>query len=510
MPKTAPQHLPVSAGASEPATDQLPPGLLQRSRQALQEAYASQALAEHSMETALGELVTGAPVTCPPATPLRVALAEMQRRRIGSMLVADGEGRPVGIFTRFDVLGRVALAGLPLSTPIGEVMVQPVHCLTVGHTAQDAALLMSRHGFRHVPVTRDGAVVGMLSERDLFAMQRMSLKQVSSGIRGAGSVDELKHAASEIRQLAAVLLAQGVQARQLTSLISHLNDVLTLRLLEIEAPAHGVDLSRVCWLALGSEGRSEQTIATDQDNALILQDGTDADARRRALALGRAVNLALDACGYPLCKGGIMAGEPSCCLTLAEWHARFDHWIGHGAPRDLLNACIYFDLRPLAGDGTLADALSASVLAAARRTPRFLKQMALNALERGPPLGWLGGVAMNADGSIDLKVQGSALFVEAARVYSLAWGVPATGTRERLEGAGRAMGLAQGEYEAWIVGFEFLQMLRLRLQLEGRPDVDKPNRKQISQLNDIDRRILTECLRFARLLQQRLQLDYQR
>lgn len=484
-------------------------GFLDLSRRALQVAYASQTLAEHSLETALGELAGKAPVTCMPETPLREALAEMHRRRIGSIVVTGGGGAVEGILTRYDVLGRVALAEVPLDTPISRVMVRPVHTLTVAHTAQDAALLMSRHGIRHVPVTRDGAAVGLVSERDLFAMQRLSLKQVSTSIRAAGDVATLRLVAQDVRRFARNLLSQGVQARQLTALISHLNDVLTQRLLELEAPRHGVSLADVCWLALGSEGRSEQTVATDQDNALILPDTSDEAQRRAALAFGRAVNEALAECGFPLCRGGIMAGEPGCCLTLREWRERFSRWIEHGAPEDLLNASIYFDLRPLAGQEQLARALHAEVLESARRTPRFLKQMALNALSHGAPLNWLGGIDA-ADGTVDLKLQGTAIFVDAARLYSLAHGVAATNTRERLEAVGARIGLPSAEYEAWVGGFEFLQMLRLRIQLEGGDEGGNPNRLRLDTLNDIDRRILKEAFRLARLLQQRLHLDYER
>jgi len=298
-------------------------------------------------------------------------------------------------------------------------MVSPVHHLSHEHTAEDAALLMSRHTIRHVPITRDGVVIGIVSERDLFAMQRLSLKHVSTSIRAAVDVDMLRLVAQDIRRFARSLLSQGVQARQLTALISHLNDVLTERLLEIKATEHGVDLSRLCWLALGSEGRNEQTIATDQDNALILPDDISAAARQTALAFARDVNQALDDCGYPLCKGGIMAGNPACCLTLREWRERFSHWIEHGAPQDLLNASIYFDFRPLAGDLTLAHRLRQEVNRAASRVPRFLKQLALNALTREPPLNWMGGIAADDEGRIDLKLQGTAIFVDGARLYAL-------------------------------------------------------------------------------------------
>lgn len=483
---------------------------LDLSRRALQEAYASQELAELSLETRLGEVACQAPVSCAPATPLRQALNQMHQLHVGSMLVTDEGRRPLGILTRYDILGRVTLPALSLDTPISQVMVQPVHTLTHEHVALDAALLMSQYGIRHVPVTRDGVVVGMVSERDLFAMQRLSLTQVSTAIRAAASVDALRTAARDIRRFARSLLGQGVHARQLTALVSHLNDVLTARLLALKALEHAIDLSRLCWLALGSEGRSEQTITTDQDNALILPDSTTPTERDAILAFARDVNASLDACGYPLCKGGIMAGEPACCLSLRQWRERFMRWVEHGAPQDLLNASIYFDFRPLVGDARMAQGLRQEVSAAARRAPRFIKQLATNALRHSAPLNWIGSIASDDAGLIDLKLQGAAIFVDVARIYALSHGISATSTRERIEAVGPLLGLATSEYEAWIGGFEFLQRLRLQIQLEGTATLQQPNHLRVASLNNIDRSILRESFRVARSLQQRLQLDYER
>lgn len=491
--------------------------LTQRSRQflalsqkALVAAYAAHAMSEQLLEKQLGELQLSTPVSCTPETPLGDALQTMHQQRIGSMLVTGAAGQPIGILTRHDVLGKVTLAQLPLSTPMSAVMVQPVLSLSTEHTAQDAALLMSRHGMRHVPVTRGGVAVGMVSERDLFAMHKQSLRSVSASLRAAADTPALTLAAHGIRRLARSLLGQGVQARQLTSMISHLNDVLTEQLLKIKAKEQGITLDRLCWLALGSEGRDEQTISTDQDNALILPDGISQAEREHIRRFAHEVNLALDACGYPLCRGGVMAGEPACCLTLDEWRARFRHWVSQGTPHDLLNASIYFDFRPLAGDALLAQKLRAEVLQAARQTPRFHKQMAVNALNRSVALNWRGAIDTDDEGMFDLKLRGTAVFVDVARLYSLALGIQSTNTRQRLEAAGEQLQLAANEYGAWVSGFEFLQMLRLRIQLETGASFSQPNRIEVESLNDIDQRILRESLRVARLLQQRMQLDYER
>ena len=510
LPVAAMQEL---AGRSAPFADFLHSRIgrfLELSRRAVQNAYATQALSEQSLETPLGLLARGQPVSCAPGTPLREALAQMHRRSIESILVCGAGGEVVGILTRRDVLGKVALAQVPLDTPVSAVMTSPVHTLSAQHTAEEAALLMARHGIRHVPVTQGGRLLGVVSERDLFALQRLSLKHVGTAIRSAEDEASLQAAAGDLRRLARNLLSQGVQARQLTALVSHLNDLVARRAVELLAAQHGLPLEQACWLALGSEGRGEQTVATDQDNALILPDGCGDVDRSRWLRLGDAVNRLLDACGYPLCRGGIMAGQADCCLAFGEWRERFGRWIDHGAPEDLLNASIFFDLRGVAGDLSLARRLQEEVLSNAAGTPRFLRQLAANALSHEPPLSWLGGIETDGAGSIDLKLQGTAIFVDAARVYALSQRVAATGTRERLEAAAPALGVPASESGAWVAGFEFLQLLRLRVQLGEAGRASSPNRVVVDSLHDVDRRILKESLRMARLLQQRLRLDYER
>ena len=493
--------------------------ILELSRRNVQAAYSSQTLAEQSLESPLGSLPRRSPVSVPPDAPLVQALATMHERRIGSVLVSDADGTPRGILTRHDILGRVTLPQLALTTPIEAVMTAPLRTLTVTDTAQDAALLMSRHGIRHVPILEGGHVVNIVSERDLFALQRLSLKQVSTAIRAARDVTALRQSAADIRRFARNLLGQGVRARQLTELISHLNDVLTERLVDLVAQRRGLDLGRACWLAFGSEGRGEQTVSTDQDNGLVFDSDDPSRDRAQWIEFAREVNESLDACGYPLCKGNVMASNPACCLAPAEWRQRFERWMDQGAPEDLLNASIYFDLRPLAGRAELAAPLRDLLTTQAPRLPRFMKQLALNALTHRPPLNWRGAIDVRQVAGrdvIDLKLQGTAIFVDVARLYALAHGVAATGTRARLEAAGRALGVEPQESEAWVGAFEFLQLLRLQVQLDagsreavGAPD-GNANLVDVAALNDIDRRILKESLRIARRLQQRMELDYQR
>ena len=480
-----------------------------------QAAAASQVLAEHSFEAPLSTLLGRTPVAVGPDVPVREGLERMRRERVGSVVVTDEEGHPLGILTQHDLLARIVLrepAPDLSTTPMREVMSAPVLALEVHARVADAVLAMSRHGIRHVPLTWDGRLVGVVSERALFALQRQSLGGLGTALRSAGDVATLQSLAPQVRALARRLQAQGVGATTLTALVSHLNDLLCARLVELQAAFLGLDLRRACWVAFGSEGRGEQTVATDQDNGLVLADGVDEAEQQRWLACGRLVNEALDACGFALCKGGIMAGQARCCLRQGQWQARFEHWMARGDPQDLLEASIFFDMRPVAGDAALVAPLRQAVTQQAPRHPRFLRLLAENSLRLKPALAWHGGLETEADAAgrhVDLKLHGTAVFVDAARLLALAAGVQALGTGERLVQAGASLGVPEHEREGWARAFEVLQMLRLRVQVQA-GDGPATNRVDVDKLDDIDRQLLREAMKVARRLQQRLALDWLR
>ena len=487
--------------------------LLEQSRQAMRNSVASKALHEQSLESRLGDLIRRVPIVTKPQTSLREALTLVHEKQVGSVLITEDGHEILGILTRDDVLSRVTLAGISLETPISAVMSKNVKTLTVDDTAEAAAIMMSQYRIRHVPVLEQGRIVGCISERDLFSLQRLSFDTISSAVRMAENVSALQESASNIRKFARSLLGQGVKARQLTFLISHLNDVLTARLVVLLAHQHEIDLDDFAWIALGSEGRSEQTIATDQDNALIYVDRGDAAIKDRYLNFAREVNVALDACGYPLCKGNIMASNPTLCLTQQEWRQRFNHWVEYGHPEDLLNAGIFFDFRSLVGNEQLLRELRTEVTEMTAAKPRFLKLMAEAALRNSVPLNWLGSLdtkKIDNKQVIDLKLQGTAIVVEVARIYALAHRIEALNTQERLAALGRVAGVPKKESAAWIAAFQYLQTLRLAIQLDGSMIGDNPNALDVETLNAVDRTILKGSLSRIRSLQQRLELDYVR
>jgi CBS domain-containing protein len=377
---------------------------------------------------------------------------------------------------------------------------------------------MASRGIRHLMLVDDaGRLSGVISERDLFALQRVGLGQVRRAIESAENVASLKTALRDVQQSAFNMLAQGVGAEQLTQFISTLNDAATERVVELNLRRHALDDIEWTWLAFGSEGREEQTLSTDQDNGIVFltPEGSDITAsRQRLLAFAQDVNKDLDGCGFPLCKGNIMASNPEWCLTLDEWKARFTSWIDNPHPEALLNATIFFDFRPIHGRTDLADRMHEHLFVHSKANSAFQRMLAGNALSVSPPLGMIRDFVTENDENgksfIDLKKFGARLFVDAARVMALANGVDAASTVKRLRRTAKLRGGAGDEVESLIDAFNFIQLLRLRHQHletgQGRPG---DNRIFVGRLNQLDRRILKEAFRQAKNLQQRLKLNYQ-
>jgi len=481
--------------------------LLEQSKQIIQTQYAQSTAGQQSMTSPLAQIVRRAPVTCAPDTSIQEVMQTMHELGIGSMVAVE-EGKPVGIFTLHDVLSRVALAQVDCRLPVISVMSASLTMLSPQALVYEAVLIMARKGIRHILVCEHDKLVGVLSEKDLFSLQRVGLGSIGGVLRSATQLEDLVQAARDIRELGQHMLAQGMGAEQLTQMISTLNDLLTQRVIELELQRAQAEVDwceiEFCWLALGSEGRLEQTLNTDQDNGIIFiaPHGMSAEqVRARLLPLALRINQALDRCGFPLCKGEIMASNFNWCLSLEEWMDTFSGWIHRGDAPVLLNASIFFDFRALFGKHALAHELRDWLGEYIKDHRLFLKQMVQNALGNRPPLGLLRDFVVDDD-TLDLKLNGITPFVDAARICALATASNETATIQRLRAACAVWQMPAAEVEGWIEAFLFIQLLRLRLQhQQSEAGIDYSNRVNPDKLNDLDRRILKEAFRQARKLQ---------
>jgi CBS domain-containing protein len=377
--------------------------------------------------------------------------------------------------------------------------------------AHQARLLLARHDLRHLVVVDEaGRFAGVVSRGDLYASRRLEADDLVEAIQSAADVEALAAAARQVQEAAAAMVDRGEGAERIGEWIAILNDLIVLAAIDLAEAEFELPMVRWCWLAFGSEGRLEQTLATDQDNGLIFatDNGEDADLlRAQFLPFAQRVNRVLDVCGFPLCKGGVMAGNPRWCLSLGEWRGRFAEWMRAASADDLLNSSIFFDFRPLAGEWALADGLKRWLLSVAEDNPLFLRFMAANALRSGPPLGRIRDFVVDrGTGLLDLKRDGSRPFVDAARIYALSLGLTETSTAGRLRAAGIALRWDNRENDALLEALEFIQLLRLRRQ---RKSGSPPNLVRPDDLNDLERAVLKESFRQARKLQYKLQTRYQ-
>lgn len=470
-----------------------------------------------TMYSPLSAVIRRAPVTVGLETPVRQALSEMDRAGVRAVVVTDPARQvPLGMFTLRDLVRRVTLPGGDLAQPIAMVMTSGLITLEPQASAHQAALVMARNGVRHIVVVdAGGRLAGLVSQEELFGLQRVGVRDIGGDIQAAPDVAALRRAALAIRGLAEDLMAQGVGAETLTHHLSTLNDLLTIRVIDLTADTFDLPPVAMCWMALGSEGRLEQTFNTDQDNGLVFDAGGDDAERVRAglLPFARKVNENLDACGFALCKGGVMAGNPRWCLTLDEWWRELARWIHEPEPSALLNAFIFFDLRPIWGNDALAERLRDRLLAESAERPIFLRTMAETALRSEPPLGTLRDFVVDRAGdfphTLDLKGTGSRPFVDAARILALANRVPYTSTAQRLRAVAEALDLGEESVAAMIDGFHFIHQLRLRNQCRTGLPPGASNRVDPSELNELDRQVLKEAFRQARKLQQRIAREYE-
>ncbi|NMM36853.1 MAG: CBS domain-containing protein [Glaciimonas sp.] len=472
----------------------------------------------------LSSLIKQSPLTIDVSDSVQQAVALMTQHRIGSVIVTDA-GRVAGILTESDTLRRVLAPGLDLARAVSTVMTPAPVCLPMTSSVAEAALAMASRSIRHLPVvSEDGALVGVISERDLFVLQRSGFGHLEAPIERATSIAALRNAVDSIRTTCSGLFRYGMSAEQITSMVSALNDRVLVQLIHIVGEpvmqeGQGGQQVRYCWLAFGSEGRQEQTFSTDQDNGIIFVPPPGADAaavtalRNTLLQFASTVNVGLDACGFPLCEGDIMARNPKWCLTFDEWKSRFATWICTSDRQSLVLSSIFFDLRPLYGDAALAETLRDTLFALCRDNPLFLHLMAKNALETSVPLGVLSRFSTDGGkfgGTIDLKKRAARLFVDIGRIFSLAHGVRATNTAQRLLLGGARAGRKSEAIEADVAAFHFVQTIRIRGQLNrSAGSHNDPNRINPYALNEIDQRVLIEALRQVKLLQTRLRVEYQ-
>lgn len=446
------------------------------------------------------ELMSSPPVFVANETPLGDALQVMTDSRISSLFVAPSGKNPEdgpfpgvesGIVTERDILRAIRKdPGGALAKPAGSVASRPLASVPAEAFVYRAIGRMDRLRIRHLGVVDEsGDLVGALTARDLLRLRARDAVTLGDEIDEARDVHELGQAWATLPAVARGLLDEGIEARDVSAIVSRELGALTRRAAQLaemkmrEAGKGGPPVPYAL-LVLGSAGRGESLLAMDQDNAIVFEQGEAGGLEDRWFAeLGTHIADILHAVGVPYCKGGVMAKNPQWRGSAALWRERLKDWIGRSNPEDLLAVDIFFDFRAVHGDGALAAALWRDAYGLAMRQIGFAKLLAEAGGQFEPPLGWFG--IRTENGRVDLKLGGLFVIVSTARVLAIFHGIAEHSTKARIENV-RALGLgAEGDLNAMIETQRVILSAVLDQQLAdiaaGRPPSNKVEIKRLSR-----------------------------
>jgi CBS domain-containing protein len=421
----------------------------------------------------VGDILSRPLLTCPIGMPIRDAAQRMADLDVDAVVVVDSSGLGHGIVTDADLRRRVVAADVAGAQEIATVMSAPLVTVDADAFFFEAVHTMLRHRLHHLVVLRGDRPIGVISDGDLLAARAQGPLFVARQIDLARTLDQLVELRIARERAIRVLYRAGVNGYDLGRITAETNDHLVRRILGLVEEEIGPPPVRYCWLGLGSEGRREQTLKSDQDNAVVYADpppelaheaeGYFADLAERTVA-------ALERCGFPRCEGEIMASNPQWCQPLARWRAHFSRWVRRPEPDALYNASIFFDLRPIAGDGSSAAELWDDLERWIPESPGFLHLLMQRALAHRPPLGFFRNLVVwhsgEHRGAFNVKARGSLPVVEAARAFAFARGIVHTNTFERLEALREQGAVPASDADDLIAAYDFLIRLRVRHQLD--------------------------------------------
>lgn len=457
------------------------------------------------LRTPLSTLTRRDPVSVATAVTVREAAEVMASAAVSCVLVMDGE-RLAGIVTDRDLRNRVLAAGLDPAAPVTTVMTPHPVTASRDSLAFEALLDMVARNIHHLPVTHDGRPIGVVTATDLMRLERADPVHLVRDISKQADVDGVAATGAQLPAVVQSLVAQDASAEEIGRVATAVGDALERQLLLLAEEELGPPPVPYCWVALGSRARLEQALAADQDHALILDDSVTPAQEEYFSSLARRVSEGLERCGYPPCRGDVMATNRRWRTTVAGWERHFAAWLGEPTPEAVLRAGIFFDMRPVHGERSLFSAVMEPVLRAVPSAGLFLAHLARQAVSHETPLGFFRSFVLEKHGghrdTVDIKQGGTGAVVELARVYALFLGSAAVHTQQRLAAAASAGALGQDRAADLRDAFEFVGYVRLRHQAtqvrEGRP-VD--NHVSPASLSSFEKRHLRDAFGVVRAAQ---------
>ena len=458
-------------------------------------------------------------LTCGPDDAVVEIARRMQERQISSTVVCGELGIPTGIVTDRDLRDKLVAQGMnPQDVRVRSVMTAPVITIRQNDPILDAVRLMSRHHIHRLIVLDDiDQLAGIITDSDISRLLHLSPLLLVREIEEAATLDELRLLHLRVQELVAHLIGTGVHIQELIRLIARLNDQVLLRLMQIVRAERYADLSDCfAFVVLGSQGRGEQTLTTDQDTALIYADDLTAAEVQRLADFCREVIDAFVAIGIPYCPGDTMAANEFWRRSSTGWRREIDGWFATITLENIINVAMFCDMRTLYGDPALERCIKQHIASHLGHNELFLTKMAANVHRISLPLGWSGQIKTETrgrhQGQLDIKRGGIFTITEGVKVLALEAKILNGGTLARTAQLVKAGVLNTAEAENLLAAFDQLLALRLRFQVESlRAGLPPGNHISLDRLNRMEtgrlRLALEEVRAFQRLLKRHFQLE---
>ena len=447
------------------------------------------------------------------STTVQEAARLMNEHHSSSLLVSNEADEIVGIITDMALREKVIASQLDYTTSVAEVMSSPL--IYVDETALifEAVMLMEEKKVKHLVVKNEqGEMTKVLSNENLLNVHRYSSTFLVDEIAQATSIREISSAHERLPRIIKSLVESGAHARNITRITSKVSETVLSKLIEFAIAEMGEPPCGFAFLTLGSEGREEQTLATDQDNAIIIEDVEEErweEVIAYFLALSEKVCTWLDQVGYNFCKGEVMAMNPKWCQPLTTWKNYFSRWIIKAKPQDLLEVSIFFDFRCMYGEKHLVDELRQHIFKRVADKDVFFYQLAQNALLFKLPVDFFGNITVDSGGdhpnTFNIK-HVIALIVGYARLYAINFSLEETNTLQRLDRLKSRSFIGRELHEDITEAYNYLMQIRFTHQVNRLNNGEEPdNHIYLEELNYMEKSALKKIFSQVGSLQKKLQ-----
>ncbi|MGD2096696.1 MAG: DUF294 nucleotidyltransferase-like domain-containing protein [Desulfobacterales bacterium] len=456
-------------------------------------------------------------VFCDQDMPIQAAAAVMSEHNTSSIFVREPKGQFVGVVTDNDLRKKVTASGYDILKPVSDIMSSPLSMISEKALLFEALMEMMRKNIKHLAVT-DGSdkVVGVITNRDLLRAQGQSPLFIIREIIQAKFINQIVQVRRQVPRLIETLINTGTKAHNVTSLLTTISDTILEKIIGFALEEFGPPPVKFVFMVLGSEGRKEQTLKTDQDNAIVFEDvpsGSQKKVTQYFLKFSERVCNWLDEAGYALCKGGIMAKNANWCQPVSTWKSYFRRWIHTAEPEALLQASIFFDFRSGYGEEELITDLRQYLFKELGSWPGFFRHMAENAMYFTPPIGFFRNFVVESQGehrdAFDIKAAMQPI-VDYARIYALNHEIDETNTHERLDQLLATKKISPEEHNELETAYSYMMQQRLARQVKAMVEENAAPNNYINpkKLTRIEQTMLKEIFKRVEKFQGKLSFDF--